>query len=139
MTNEVTANSPTLYERLGGEAALQNVVDLFYERVLADSCLAPFFAGIAMDRLRSHQYAFLSHACDGPRQYNGRSMARAHASLAIEQRHFDAVAGHLVNALHALRVNETLTSEVITRVARLAPQIVTSPPATAQQANREQQ
>jgi hemoglobin len=84
-----------------------------------------------MDRLRAHQFAFLSQACDGPRQYQGKSMAKAHAHLAIEQKHFDAVAGHLIETLRSLEIGEELIGEVVGKVAPLASQIVNSPAVNA--------
>ena len=39
----------SLFERLGGEAAIDAAVDVFYEKVLADPSLAPFFDGVDMD------------------------------------------------------------------------------------------
>ena len=41
----------TLYDKLGGPEALEAAVDLFYEKVLADERLAPFFEGTNMMRL----------------------------------------------------------------------------------------
>ena len=36
-------SNPTLFERVGGEQMIAEVVDDFYERVLADHELKPFF------------------------------------------------------------------------------------------------
>ena len=91
-----------LYKRIGGEAAIRAAVDRFYERVLADPSLSHFFNGVGMSRLKAHQFAFLSQALGGPKQYSGSSMNEAHARLAIEQHHFDSVAVHLVETLREL-------------------------------------
>jgi hemoglobin len=114
----------TLFDQLGGETAMRAAVERFYERVLGDSLLAPFFENIPMERLKAHQFAFLSQALGGPRQYTGASMFRAHARLSIEQRHFDAVAAHLVGTLRELGVRESLIAEVVGAVAPLATQVV---------------
>ncbi len=114
----------TLYERIGGDAALNVAVDRFYDRVLADPDLAPFFTGISMQRLRGHQHAFLSQALGGPRKYSGAAMARAHARLSITQQHFDLVATHLVGTLRELGVPEDLIGEVASAVTPLATDIV---------------
>jgi hemoglobin len=121
----------TLYDRLGGEPAILAAVDRFYTRVLADPMLAPFFSGIEMSRLKRHQFAFLSQALGGPRQYSGASMSRAHAQLRIEQRHFDAVADHLVNTLRELGVSEDLIAEVAAAVTPLSTEIVNTGVAVA--------
>ena len=44
----------SLYDRLGGEVALDAVVDEFYDRVLADEELRPYFADVSMDELHEH-------------------------------------------------------------------------------------
>jgi hemoglobin len=75
----------TLYQRIGGEAAVKVAVDRFYERVVADSSLEHFFHGVSMGQLKAHQFAFLSQALGGPKQYSGASMSEAHAKLSIEQ------------------------------------------------------
>lgn len=46
---------PTLYERLGGEAAVESAVEIFYNRIIADSELAPFFQGVDMKKQRRKQ------------------------------------------------------------------------------------
>jgi truncated hemoglobin YjbI len=114
----------TLYEKLGGEPAVTVAVDRFYVHVLQDPLLAPFFQNAEMVRLKRHQLAFLSQALGGPQRYSGVSMAKAHERLHIEQRHFDAVAGHLVETLRELGVGAETIDEVVGAVAPLAKQIV---------------
>jgi hemoglobin len=58
-------------------------------------------------------------------------MAKAHAHLAIEQKHFDAVAGHLVETPRSLEIGEELIREMVGKVAPLASQIVNSAAARA--------
>jgi hemoglobin len=114
----------TLYQRIGGQAAINAAVDRFYERVLADPLLSPFFSGVSMGRLKVHQFAFLSQTLGGPTQYTGASMGEAHAKLAIEQKHFDSVAVHLIETLRELCVSEEIIGEVARAVTPLAGQIV---------------
>ena len=117
-------NEITIYQRIGGEAAISAAVERFYERVRADQALSHFFTGVTMSRLKAHQFAFLSQALGGPRQYTGASMRDAHSRLAIEQRHFDAVAVHLVETLRELGVPEEIISEIAVAVTPLSAQIV---------------
>jgi hemoglobin len=121
----------TLYRRIGGETAIHAAVERFYERVLADPSLNHFFNGVSMPRLKAHQFAFLSQALGGPKQYSGSSMDKAHAKLAIEQRHFDSVAVHLVETLRELSVPEDIIGEVATAVTPLSGQVVNTATPTA--------
>lgn len=114
----------SIYDRIGGAASVKAAVDLFYRRILADPELAPFFANVNLERLKRHQFAFLSHALGGPVRYTGAQMSQAHAHLAIEQRHFDAVASHLAQTLRALGVDDQSVQEILAAIAPLAGQIV---------------
>ncbi len=120
-------NETTIFERIGGEAAIGAAVDRFYERVLADSTLSHFFTGVSMPRPKAHQFAFLSQSLGGPKQYNGQSMKVAHSRLATEKRHFDAVGVDLVERLHELGVPEEIAGQIAAAVTPLSAQIVNTP------------
>lgn len=113
MSTEST--SATLYERIGGEAAVDAAVERFYKRVLVDKRINHFFKGIEVDTLRGHQKKFLTVAFGGPNNYSGRGMAAAHSRLVKEMglhdSHFDAVMEHLGGTLHDLGVPEELIAE----------------------------
>ena len=115
---------PTIYEMIGGAAAVTAAVDAFYGRVLADPLLKGFFANTDMKLQKERQMQFLTAALGGPALYKGPDMKKAHAHLAIEQKHFDAVAGHLVATLKSLGVAEALINQIVAAVAPLAQQIV---------------
>ena len=118
------ASELTLYDRVGGEAAVRAAVNRFYERVLADPDLQGFFTTVSLSRLKAHQFAFLSQVLGGPRQHSGASMRDAHSRLAIEQRHFDSVAVHLVETLRELGVSEEIIATIATALTPLSAEIV---------------
>ena len=105
----------SLYERLGGEAAIDAAVDLFYSKVLADDRIKHFFEGVDMARQASHQKLFLTYAFGGIPNYPGQAMRQAHKRLVEEMglsdEHFDAVLEDLGSALQELGVSEDLISE----------------------------
>ena len=117
----------SIFERLGGAPAVGAAVEKFYERVLADPTLQPFFVKTNMKWLKTRQAQFLGQAFGGPATYQGQGMKEAHAHLAIERRHFDRVAAHLVDTLTALGVSESLIGEVVAVAAPLASEIVNTP------------
>ena len=71
----------SLYERIGGDAAVSATVDLFYKKVLADDRIKHFFENTDMEKQRRHQTRFFTFAFGGPANYNGRAMRAAHGSL----------------------------------------------------------
>lgn len=106
----------TLFERLGGEPAVEATVDKFYIRVIEDSRLNHFFDGIDMKKQRDHQAAFLRFIFGGSAYYRGLSLRTAHEKLVeelgLEDEHFDAVFKHLVLTLQELNVADDLIQEV---------------------------
>ena len=67
-----------LYDRLGGREGIRAVVDAFYDRLLADDQLGPYFADADMERLRRTQTEFLCEAAGGPETYDAEPVEEAH-------------------------------------------------------------
>jgi hemoglobin len=106
----------TLYDKLGGEAAVNAAVDIFYRKVLADHHINRYFENTDMDAQLAKQKAFLTMAFGGPNNYTGTDMRTAHAKLVergLDGSHFDAVAGHLSDTLNELKVPQELISQVM--------------------------
>lgn len=112
----------SLYERVGGEAALMAAVDLFYAKVLANDLLRPFFEQLDMESQIRKQISFMSWALGGPESYRGRDLTSAHAHLVkakgLGDVHFDAVAVSLEETLLELGVERSLVNEVLAVVDR---------------------
>lgn len=105
----------SLYEELGGAAAMDAAVDIFYRKVLGDDRIAHFFDGVDMDRQAAKQKAFLTMALGGPNNYTGRDMRRAHAHLVAQgltDLHFDAVVENLAATLKELGVGDDRIAQV---------------------------
>lgn len=112
--------STPLYERLGGHEAVFATVTSFYDKIMADPTLAPFFGHLDMQAQVDKQVAFLTMAFGGPSRYTGRDLRTAHAKLVkqgLADEHFDAVAAHLVESLNELDVPQPLIDEVMQIVA----------------------
>ena len=117
----------SIYDRIGGAPALQAAVDAFYVRVLADPDLQRFLKTLNMEALKFKQRAFFAPGVGGTRGvYRGRDMRTAHARFKITQKHFDKVAGHLVDTLQSLGVDQETIGEIVAAVAPLAAEIVNS-------------
>ncbi|MCF6254879.1 MAG: group 1 truncated hemoglobin [Gammaproteobacteria bacterium] len=107
--------SDALFDRLGGEAAVNAAVDIFYRKVLADDRISSFFEGVDMDKQASKQKAFLTMAFGGPNNYSGEDMRKGHAHLVergLNDSHFDAVVENLGATLKELGVADDLIGEV---------------------------
>jgi hemoglobin len=109
-----TMVTTTLFERIGGMAAVDAAVEIFYKKVLADPELSDFFRGIDMPRQAAKQKAFLAMAFGGPTSSGAVDMMKAHAHLVrrgLKDSHFDAVVGHLGATLTELNVPADVIAE----------------------------
>ena len=103
--------STSIYDRIGGAAAVDAAVDIFYRKVLADERISSFFDDVDMDRQRAKQKAFLTFAFGGPNAYSGQDMRSAHAKMKLTEQHFDAVMENLGATLTELGVPAELIGE----------------------------
>lgn len=111
--------SPSLYEQLGGQAAVDAVVDLFYRKVLTDDRVSRFFEDVDMDQQIAKQKAFLTMVFGGPVAYTGNDMRAGHAHLierGLNDSHVDVVIELLGESLREAGVPD----ELIQKVAAIA-------------------
>jgi hemoglobin len=80
------AQTPTLYEWLGGIEALNRLTTRFYERVKDNAVLAPIFAHMDAEHPR-HVAAFLPEVLGGPSDYSGVHGGHPHMIGAHLNRH----------------------------------------------------
>jgi hemoglobin len=115
MSEVQATTTATLFEQLGGAAAVDAAVDIFYRKVLADYRINRFFDNVDMEQQAAKQKAFLTMAFGGPHNYTGEDMRKGHAHLVkmgLDDSHFDAVMEHLGATLQELNVPEALIAQV---------------------------
>ncbi|HAT6355250.1 TPA: group 1 truncated hemoglobin [Legionella pneumophila] len=109
----------SLFERLGGQNAVNAAVDIFYRKMLMDDRVNYFFDDVDMEQQILKQKGFLTMVFGGPNHYTGKSMREGHKHLlarGLNDSHVDIVIGHLGETLKELGVNE----EDIQKVAAIA-------------------
>lgn len=105
----------SLYERLGGEPAVDAAVDIFYRKVLMDDRISQFFEGVDMEAQAAKQKGFLTMVFGGPNNYTGKDMREGHKHLVsrgLDDSHVDAVVELLGETLQELGVAEADIAEV---------------------------
>ncbi len=105
----------SLYERLGGEAAVDAAVDIFYRKVLSDDRVNEFFDDVDIEGQAAKQKGFLTMVFGGPNNYTGKDMREGHKHLVargLNDNHVDAIIELLGSTLKELGVNDTDIAEV---------------------------
>ena len=121
----MTESHATLFDRIGGASAVDEMVDAFYVRVLADHELRPFFDGVSIDRLRNMQKEFFAAALEGPMTASDQDLARAHHGLGISREHVTRFVRHLIAVLDSRdAITRSDAMEIIFRIATFADDVV---------------
>lgn len=97
--------SKSLFDRLGGQNAVNTAVDIFYRKMLLDERVNYFFDDIDMEQQILKQKGFLTMVFGGPNHYTGKSMREGHQHLwerGLNDSHVDIVLEHLGATLKEL-------------------------------------
>ena len=122
-----------LFNRLGGEVGISNIVADFSPRVLNDPRVNWAREGVTrgglsihrgqsvawkptlehVEQLQKHLVQFLALAPGGPAQYEGKDIKSTHAALHIANAEFDAALGDLKASLDRLQIPNREQKELL--------------------------
>ena len=114
----------TLYELLGGEETIEKLVVAFYQHVLADPMMQPFFEGVPIEKLRCMQKAFFTVALGGPDPEFKISLYEAHQGRGIQREHLTRFTEHLMNTLAEIGIEEDRAQKVYARIAMYSDEVL---------------
>ena len=75
------SNTPTLYEWVGGNEALEHLTQVFYETVFKDELLYPVFKNMSGDHAK-HVAHFIGEVFGGPKTYTEEDNGSHHKMIA---------------------------------------------------------
>ncbi|CAA6804858.1 MAG: Methyl-accepting chemotaxis protein [uncultured Aureispira sp.] len=122
----------TLLDKIGGKSSLTRIVDHWYERILNDIELSPFFEKTDINWLKQKIVSFLETLLiEGAYKMEGQ-LHKAHAHLGIQIAHFNAFIGHLDMALDASDIENDITEDIIDLILETKEEILSSHNVTKQ-------
>lgn len=126
-TGSGTGATKSLYERLGGGAAITAVMGDFVDNQVAkDARINKQFANTDLTRLKKLLAEFADNATGGPEKYTGRDMKTTHAGLKITMADFNALVEDLSKSLDVFKVPAQEKSDLLSALAPLSKDIVTA-------------
>jgi hemoglobin len=114
-----------LYERLGGQKAVQAVVDDFIGNLAADTRINLRFFNTDIPKLNKLLVEFVCMATGGPCKYTGQGMEESHAGMELVDEEFVALVEDLVKTLDKFKVPKAEKDQLLGALGPLQPQIVT--------------
>src|SRR5262245_10178418 len=119
-----SAPKASLFDRLGGQPAINAVVDDFATNVLNDPRVNKKFAKTDAPRLLANLKDFVCNATGGPCQYKGLNMKDSHKNMGTTAGEFGALVEDLVKTLNKFGVKEAEQRELLSALAGLKGDIV---------------
>ncbi len=116
----------SLFDKYGGFSTVSQIVRSFYKEIGASQTLKPYFEGVDLEALITHQTKFLSQVLGGPAQYTGRELGQSHAKLNITEDAFSEVAEILQDVLEDHDVEDADVASIMAIVGGVKGQIVTA-------------
>jgi hemoglobin len=122
-------NEKPLYDRLGGQPAVQAVAGGLVDSILLDKRVNGWFAHAASSPANAAAYKakladFICQNTGGPCKYTGRDMVSAHKGRAVTSEAFDAVVQDLVAVLDKFKVQAKEKAELLGILGPLKASIV---------------
>ncbi len=114
----------SLFDRLGGKAAITAVVADFRKRVEKDARINAKFARSDLPRLEAMLLDQVGEATGGPFRYTGRNMREAHQGMGVTTGEFNARVEDLVATLNGFKVPKAEQDELLGILGPLKTEIV---------------
>jgi hemoglobin len=123
------ATEKSLYDRLGGQPAVQAVASNLVDSILADSRVNKWFAHAAASQQNADAYKaklseFICQNTGGPCHYTGPDMVHVHMGRGVTSDAFDAVVQDLVTVLDKLKVPAKEKNDLLAVLGPLKSSIV---------------
>ena len=115
----------SLFDRIGGFKTVRKVVSDFYDRVLENEVLIPYFEDVDMPSLIDHQTKFFAMLLGGPASYTDSQLEKIHRGMGITNHAFEVVCELVVETLEDHDLEETDIQDVQSKLLDRKQYIVT--------------
>lgn len=119
-----TTSQQTLYDKLGGEAGIDNIVSHLVKNIGHDKQVFHYFAEANVKRFKKHLAWHLCDISDGPCHYSGDSMQQIHDGMEINERDFNHLVDLLIDAMYKAEVPHPIQNQLLARLAPLRTDII---------------
>ncbi|SFJ00569.1 group I truncated hemoglobin [Thermoflavimicrobium dichotomicum] len=112
------ATLKSLYEKLGGRAAVEAVISDFLNELLSDDRVSYHFVGVDIERLQKNKFKFFAELFGGPIKYTGgETLRNAHKGLNISSEEYDVFLAHLRSVLrkHGIPLQDIAKMDALIR------------------------
>lgn len=102
----------SLFDQIGGFKTVRKIVSDFYDRVVENEVLIPYFENVDMPSLIDHQTKFFAMLLGGPASYTDDQLKKIHRRMGISNHAFDVVCELVVETLEDHDLGEAAIQDV---------------------------
>lgn len=118
------SRSNTLYEELGGQAKINEIVENFVYEIEYNQTILPYFSDTNIDRFIGKFAEQLCVLADGPCTYSGDTMEQVHGGMNITEAEFNLTVDLFINAMNKANVPHPLQNKLISRMTHTREQML---------------
>jgi|TARA_R110000737_G_scaffold327084_3_gene341126 hemoglobin len=116
--DQVSDDSESLFERLGGVEGITLIVDDVIEAHMINPVIKDIFTPLKahperLEKIRQHTIEFFSAGSGGPVVYKGRKMTLTHEGMDISAEEYMCVMDDIMNVLEEHGIDETSKKDVL--------------------------
>jgi hemoglobin len=108
-----TTTHVSIYQQLGGQPKIEEVVDNFITEIEFDAVLFTFFKDSNIDRFRKKLNEHICMLTGGPCKYSGDSMQQVHAGMNITEAEFNHSVDLFINAMTKADIPHSVQNKVL--------------------------
>jgi hemoglobin len=116
-------NSLSLFEQLGGESKVREIVDRFIDRVFEDRMIGFFFRHADRRRVKEMEYQLIANFLGADVEYQGKPLQQVHGKHPIMGGHFARRRQILKETLEFYQVSESIMNAWLEHTDSLRPLI----------------
>ena len=116
-------DSNNLFQRLGGEAKLREIIDAFIDRVFADRMIGFFFRNADRERIKEMEFQLAAEFLGAEIKYSGQPLAKVHAKHPIMGGQFARRRQIFKETLELFNVEEEIKTALLLHTDALRPLI----------------
>lgn len=121
LNSSINTKKETVLHKLGGKNTLRIAVDQFYDRLVHDKTLEPYFSTTNIQILKWHQFNFMSIAFSDetvvPEYFDMSTLILSRHKhlfeMGLNETHFDIMMMHFVATLQNLNIKDDLIEEAL--------------------------
>ena len=118
------SRSGTLYEELGGQTKINEIVENFVYEIEYNDTILPYFADTDIERFVAKFSEQLCMLANGPCEYTGDTMEQVHGGMNITEADFNLTVDLFINAMNKANVPHTVQNKLINRMTHTREQML---------------